>query len=287
MSEEISEVLEETPQEGEQTVEVDLSKVPEAVQEYVDPELYQSDEDYKQAVEHGWKPKELHEKEGGDPDFYTGYKHFVGKYKDRQEIKALKSDLEEVKNLTKKVVQSFDEEKQQAVEKALATKEAQIKEAIEEGDAERVHQLTQDLAKDRHALENQAPAASSDEVIASFRGMNTIVQHTSPDFDPVVNAAFESLSMQKAKAMTDSLGRALTPEEVNNAMTQAFTEVESRFRGSKPQQQQPVARAKGKKAPVDPVAQLSKHGKEIYDMIHDTRGKDAADNYAAGVAGGR
>jgi len=269
----------------EQTV--DLSAIPETHREYVDTEKYQADEDYKQAIEHGWKPLELHQADGGDPADYTGYRQFNRRYQDRQELKGFKSELSEIKTATSALVDTFEEQKQQAIQEAIAQKEAQVKQAVEDGETDLALSLTNEIS-DMKAQPATPQQAGEPQEVLQFRAKNPVLDANSPKFNATVNAALEAMVNQKANALVAQVGRELSTVEINSILNDSWqqTQQDLSLEQPKPKPAAPaVSPPGGQKVTKDPVKTLSDSGKSIYNMIKGKYGEEAAANYAKKLAG--
>lgn len=281
--EEVEDIPQEVPQEP---VELDLSAVPEKARDYVDVDKYQSDEAYKTAIENGWKPKELHEAEGGDEKDYTGYAQFVRFHERKQNEKALKEEMSEVRKMTEALVESFGEQKEKAVQEAIENLKAQQAEAVEDGETERAIALEREINNLEAPKEAPKPQGEP-QVVLDFRAQNPVFDHKSPEFNPTMNAALEGIVNQQFMQMTDG-GKLQLPEStMRMLLDNSLQQLQSDLKLNQPQRTAPKVQSPSKKsANVDPATQLTGSSKTMYNTILEKYGKDAADNFAASYVNG-
>ena len=216
------------PVQHETVPEVDLSSVPETIREHVDTAKYSSDPDYKRAIEHGWKPKEVYMAEGGDEDYWTGPKGFNARYDDRQEKKALKQQISEVAKNTDVLLKTFSEEKQAAVQRALSDREAQLKLAIQDNDAARAVELQREIISMNQVQQPIQPPAVEPVSVLALRKANGFINPASPDFNAEVNAEFERIAKEKVIQYRKIYDRPLAHDEMKYLVEEAFDMVKNR-----------------------------------------------------------
>ena len=270
-----------------QTVDVDLSAVPEKHRSYVDIDKYQADEDYKRAIEHGWKPREAFEAEGLDDADWTGYRQFNRRYDDRQSIKAIKEGQDAL-------MRTMEAQKQEAaaraVAQALAEREAQLQIAINDGDAATAAKLSQEIVETKSAAPK--PAAPTEEPIAVeyARRRNGFINPASPDFDESINKEFEAICLAEAQRQYARKGSQLDNFEIKLIVDEALDMVQSKVKKPAPAKAAPaVSKPAGKAQPQgDLKNRLPKEWQDTYNRLLTAKGggKDAAEAFAKEVLGG-
>lgn len=277
-----------------QTPDVDLSAVPEKVRQYVDVEKYSTNDDYRQAIEHGWKPRELHEADGGDEADYTGYRQFNRRYDDKQILKELKEGQAAL-------ISSMTKREQEAVAKALAAKEAELAAAIADGDAARAVEINNEITQAKAQPVQQA-VAPEPPVVTALRQRNPVLNRQSDQFNEGLNQQFEAECFRLAKDYHESVNyglpadrrRPLSQLELKSIVNEAFDMIKDRA----PQPKQAVAQQRVQpKAPAvskpaapaktsDPKKGLSASALQTYNRLMRAGGKEAADAFAKELAGG-
>ena len=96
-----------TEEVTEEQIEMHL---PEGTPEYADTNLYQSDGDYKRAIDHNWKPLEMFLEEGGKEKDWTGYAQFNRRFDDFQENKEIKDRLRSMEGSFEAFTKTYEEE---------------------------------------------------------------------------------------------------------------------------------------------------------------------------------
>ncbi len=284
----MSEEAQETVTEEVEAPSVDLSAVPEEVHDYVDVEAYQNNENYKRAIEHGWKPKELHEKEGGDPDEWTGPAAFNRRYDDSQERKALKSQIKDMSSNVDALISSFEDQKKQAVEQALAEKKAELQTAISEGETEQAVELQNEINQMELQEAPKPQAAQEPAVVQQFRVNNPMFDQNSQDFNPTINAALEAAVNEQWVKASQNGKIQLTDETLSAILDASLTRVKKDLGlDQKPAQKKApkVASPSTGKPQSDPVKNLSAEGKKMYSKILEIHGEDAAKDFAKRAGG--
>jgi len=273
----------------EQTVDVDLSSVPEKHRDYVDVEKYSSDADYKRAIDHGYMPEKLFEESGKDKEFFTGYKAWVKNFDKRQEEKATKAALAELRKGQEALISTFAQQKEQAVREAIAQKEAELKLAIQDNDAMRALEINNELtqAKAAQATTKKAPALSP--VIRDFIEDHPALNETSPDFNPQFAQKFWAETTQEAdEFMRSQGGRNLTHPEIeyylNRGMKRMSKELPQKTVVKAPVVAKPATTAKV----TELKNKLTAEAQTTYNRLLSAKGggKEAADAFAKEVLGG-
>lgn len=277
-------------------VEVDLSAVPEKHREYVDVEKYQSDDDYKRAIEHGWKPREVFLADGGDEADWTGHRQFNRRYDDRQSIKAVKEGQDAL-------LRTLEQQKAEAARIAVAQERArmqqELKVAADDGDVNRALEIQQKLMETEQQ-EAQIPRHLEEPaIVVRTREQNPFIDKKSDQFDPEINAKFEEICTQLAKEEHAALNfgvkdprmmRPLTNLQVKSILQEALDMVKDKVKKPAVQQKPPsVAKpAQKQNNTVDYKKVLPKEWQDTYNRLLTTKGggKEAADAFAKEVMGG-
>jgi hypothetical protein len=283
--------VEETQVETTPEPEIDLSAVPERVREHVDKERYQSDEDYKRAVTHGWKPREVFIEDGGDEASWTGYKVFNRRYDDIQDQKETRKTLEEMKKSQEALLRTMQQEKDNAVRAALQQREEDLKAAIADGDAARAADLQREIIEQR----TQAQAAQQQPVleplpIRDLRRKNEFLNPESSSFDQELSNEFIGIARQKAEMYFNQYGRKLSDYEIKVIAEEALDMVKDRAKkpAATPAPKAPAASkpATNGAASTDPMKKLNKIQREMYNKMLEVNGKDAAERYIKNLSTG-
>lgn len=264
--------------------EIDLSAVPEKVRGHVDTERYTSDSDYKQAIEHGWKPKEVFLAEGGDEADWTGYKVFNKRHRDWELRKEQQNEIKEMKRNTDAILRTFEEEKQRAIQQALADRQAQLKAAIDDGDAARAVEIQREI--DRTEAQQQPTTPVLEPLaIRDIRRKNAFLNESSGEYDKALSDEFIGIARQKAEAYYNAYGRKLSDYEIKVIAEEALDMVKDRAKPAvQPAKQPAKAPAAAKPANTasasDPRKKMSADQKKFYDrMLTLPNGKAIAENY--------
>lgn len=268
------EVQEEAPQEK------DLSHIPEHAREYVEPEKYESDPDYKRAVDHKWKPYDKYVADGGDPALWTGYKKFNKSYDDEVYRRELREQLKETQRSQKAILETFEEQKRQAVERALAEREAQLKVAIEDGNAAEAVRLQREIMENKAALPAAAPV-DEPVIVKSFRRKVDVLNPGSENYNPEVNAEFEQICTNMAKKYYETYGRQLSDLEVKGILDEAYEMVKDKIPQKKPSTPAKApASAKPANTPERGAPKLTADQKRAYEKFLSMKGgEQIAANY--------
>lgn len=263
------------------TPDVDLSPVPESIRAHVDTAKYVADPDYKRAIEHGWKPKEVFLAEGGDEADWTGHRQFNRRYDDRQERKQIKKTMDEMRQNTEILIKTFSEEKQAAVQKALAAREAELKTAITDGDAARAVELQREISQmsQNPVLQQRAPQTEPLQVIA-FREKTPYLNPEAAEFDPALNEEFNGIATQMATQYRQMYNRALYPDEINIIIEQAHKMIKPKVQPRRPvQTPPPVSKPATQKASTPRLTDLQK---QMHSKLMSTD-PSAAERYLKSV----
>jgi hypothetical protein len=222
------EVSHETPEANTEVPQVDLSAVPERHRPHVDVEKYQSDENYKRAIDHGYKPKEVWLEDGGEEDMYETPKMFNKRYDDRQKQKQVKSDnkvladqLSRLQQSVEVIQKGFENEKSAAVQKAVAEAEARFRQAKENGDVDAAVQARDDL----NNLKAQQPQQRQAVDPLPVRRIRAEVEEVNPDsekYNQDLDKAWSDQCVKEAQLLVNTLGRTLTLDEVKTIAIDAL-----------------------------------------------------------------
>jgi hypothetical protein len=276
-------VVDDAPAVEQAAPEVDLSRVPEKVREHVDVAKYTADEDYKRAIEHGWKPKDVYVDDGGDEANWAGYRVFNKRYDDMQERKEYQKTQAELKRSVDAVISTFEQDKQAAVKQAIADTEQRLKLAIEDGDAKEAVRLQSELIERKQAIPQPARVDAEPIAVEILRKRNPALNPASAEFNQEANAEFERICLEEAQSQVKRRGQPLNDAQVQIIVEDAFNMIKDKL-------QKPAAKAPAK-APAtakpantvretDPVKGLNATQKQMYNkMLLMNNGKQIAENY--------
>jgi hypothetical protein len=261
----------------------DLSHIPEHAREYVELDKYEADSDYKRAVDHKWKPYDKYVADGGDPALWTGYKKFNKSYDDEIFRRELRDKLKESEKSQKAILETFEEQKRQAVAQALAEREAQLKVAIEDGNAAEAVRLQREIMEGQSKIQPKQTVAEEPLPVIDMRRKNPALNPQSTDFNPEANAEFERICMERAQKYSSVYGRALSDLEVKIILDEALDMVKDKIQ--KPQAAKQPAKAPSAAKPAEnksanSMPRLSPDQKKMYEkMLTMKGGQQIAENY--------
>jgi hypothetical protein len=268
--------------------QLDLSAVPEKVRGHVDADRYQTDTDYKQAIEHGWKPKEVFLSEGGDEADWTGYKVFNKRHRDWELRKEQQREISEMKKNTDAILRTFEEEKQRAIEQALQQRQAALKVAIDDGDAARAVEIQREL--DSFEKNKPAPAHQNVEPLSVeiARKRNPFINPAHPEFNAELNKEFERICSEEAKDQWVRRGRQpLNDAQIQLIVEDALSMVKDKIKpkaAPQPPAKAPSAAKPASSASGGSKPKMSADQKKFYDrMLTLPNGKVIADNYLKNI----
>jgi len=264
--------------------DMDLSAVPEAAHDFVDSDKYLNDKEYQEAIEHGWKPKDMHEADGGDEADYTGYRQYNRNHRKREEAKNMHHELQDVKNTMNTVIDTFAEDRERGIKEAVSAKEAEFKRALEEGetgDAVRIQNEINDL---KNTPPVQRPQGEP-HVVMNFRRSNPMLDRGAPEF----NASYEAAVIQQVNAQWSAASNnfqiQLPDITIQSFLEAAVTQVKKDFNmnTNKPRTQKAprVSNPTNTKGPTNSAESLTGVRKDVYDRIKTKYGKERADAFAA------
>jgi hypothetical protein len=209
--------------------EVDLSRVPEKVREHVDVSKYQADEDYKRAIEHGWKPKDVYVGDGGDEANWAGYRVFNKRYDDMQERKNDQKERAEMKKSLDTILSTFEQEKQQAISRALAEREERLRLAVEDGNAAEAVRIQKEIIETQQAMPKQQAQQAEPIAVEILRKRNPALNPASSDFNQEVNAEFERICLEEAQQQVKRRGQPLNDAQVQIIVEDAFNMIKDKL----------------------------------------------------------
>lgn len=284
--------------QAESVPDIDLSAVPEKHREYVDVEKYQSDEDYKRAIEHGWKPREAFEAEGLDDADWTGYRQFNRRYDDRQSLKSIKEGQDAlVRTLEKQKLEAA----RQAVEQERARMQEELKLAASDGDVNKALEIQQRLIETEQQASNIPDDSEEPEIVVMVRQKHPFLDAKSDQFDPEVNVEFERLCGKLAKEEHEAINfgikdprqmRKLTNLQVKTILNEAIEMVKDKVKTKQVNsQQKPPSVSKPSQRTnnsIDYKNSLPKQWQDTYNrlLVAKGGGKEAADAFAKEVMEG-
>lgn len=257
--------------------------IKEDYHEHIDADLYGSDDKYKEALEKGFDPT----RDKSDPN-YSNYGNFL-RFKDMANTdKGLRSDMAEMKNSLGAFLQTVDEEKDQAVQEAIAALEAKRDQASEDMDTP----AALDAQKKITQLENskvETPVPQDEPVVFKFfRKYNQEFDKTSDSFNPALNDKLETLVNNELQSLISS---GITPSDTQREqiLTSAHTAVMTSVKTARVP---PKITTPGKeKQEMLNINNLTPSSKEIYNTILNSgdnkeSAKKRADKFAEKMLGG-
>lgn len=263
--------------------DVDLSRVPEKNRAYVDVKKYAEDADYKRAADHGWKPLEAFIESGGDEAVWTGYKRFNKNYDDEGFRLELRNQLKESQRSQQAIIDTFEQQKQEAITRALADREKQLAIAIEENDTANAVKLQREIIEGQQAIKRPQTNNIEPLPIVAIRRQHEALNPASASFNKETNLEFEQLCMARAGAYKELYGRPLSDLEIKIIGDEALDMIKDKL--AKPaaattKVQTPPAVAKpGGGTPRGAAPKMSAIQRQMYDKLLDSHGKTVADNY--------
>lgn len=255
-----------------------LASVPEKVRGHVEAEKYVNDADYKRAIDNGWKPKDVFVEGGGDESDWTGYKAFNRSYDGIKSTREMRKELAEMKRNTDAILNGFNEEKERYARQLLAEKETQLATAKADGDVERALEIQKEMLNTTR--QQVAPQQAEPLPVLNIRRKHSFLNTTSPDFNPEVNAEFESQCIAMAKRAYNTYGRQLSDLEIKFIADEALDMVKDKVTtkpamvAKAPATAKPAASVTGQSRP-----KLSSLQKQTYDAIKERNGAAAAEAY--------
>lgn len=270
-----------------EAVEIDLSAVPEKHRQYIEPEKYQSDAEYKRAVEHGYNPsKEAFIEAGGDPDLWMSAKKFNRTYDERQERKALKAAVEKSSQNVETLMKTFEQQREADIKRAIAETESRLKQAKDDGDVDGALALRDQLAEQKQQVQQQRQPEPIP--VRNARRENPILDPMSDSFNREVTMEFEQRSFMKAKELSNIYGRQLSDYEIRGAVEETLHEMRDKImKPVKPTIKAPVSAKPTQKAvETDPLKRLDAMQKATYERLlaaPKAGGKEAAERYLKAV----
>lgn len=281
---EVDQVTESVEAAEVQAPDVDLSAVPEKHRDYVDIDKYSSNPDYKRAIDHGYKPEKLYQEEGLDPDNFIGVKSWLRNYDKRQEEKALKSELAEIRKAQDELLKSQKQREEQAVARALAEKEEQLKIAMADGDAAKAVELSNEINQAKQSIPKPPPVLAP--IFQDFLEEHPILDEKSDQFDREFTMAFWNRTTQEGEMLMKSQNRNISHLEVESILNRTMkrmTKDQQKPAPKAPQVQKPAAQTKV----VDLKSKLTSEALTTYNRLLTAKGggKEVAEKFAKDVLG--
>jgi len=177
----------------------------------------------------------------------------------KSEFESLKGQLSKQQENTQKLIKFQEEQKKKAVEKAVKALKAERKEAITEGDHERVEQIDQEID------EQKAETTSDNGVDPDFEDWRKA--NAWYDSDPIIRAEANEYARIYATS-----GEFKTPEDVRNAVTVKMKRVNPEL-FENPKKKEPAEVEGGRPSPT------KKSKKSYEDLPADA--KKACDEFVA------
>jgi hypothetical protein len=202
--------------------DVDLSAVPEKIRGHVDTEKYSSDENYKRAADHGWTPLEVWKQGGKDEADWVNYKAFNKTFDDMQYRREMREEMRATKKAADALLNTFEQDKQRAIQQALAAREAELKVAIADGDAAKAVELQAEIIQAKQQIPAKPQAQTIHPVIADFIDNNPIMNPESPDFNKAYSEQIWDAGVQMGNQLRQQYGRDLSHFEVEACLQRAM-----------------------------------------------------------------
>ncbi len=162
-------------------------EAPEAEEVTIDPEE-------EKALSRGWKPKDAWVESGKNPDHHTNAKAF-NMIRDAHEKNAeFKTIIEQVKTDAQKTREMLQKQHQEELARRDSQREHQIKQAVEEGDADQVQALMQEQLREQTNRQPQPTQAQGEQlpIVKAFRASNPQFLPGSPQYDHQATIQWEA-----------------------------------------------------------------------------------------------
>jgi len=246
--------------------------VKEEYHEHVNAELYDSDPDYKKALEIGFDPT----RDPSDPN-YANYKSFLRTRDAFDKDKSLRAELDEMQKGISTLIKGAEESARESTLKEL---EAEKAKAIEDLDPAKAAEIQSQI--ERQKSQPKAQEQGEHAIFSRFRQNNPMFEYGSTSFDPDATLILE-----------DRVNRALTANppqsesDIARVLEREKAAVEQKFAPAKQNRVAPkVAPAKTERAQASWKSKLTTPSSiRMYEMLEKEHSKEYADNYAKGVVG--
>ena len=248
--------------------DVDLSHVPEKIRGHVDVEKYSSDDNYKRAADHGWTPLEVWKESGTDEADWVNYKAFNRTFDDMQYRREMRDEMRATKKATDALLNTFEQDKQRAIQQALAAREAELKVAIQDGDAAKAVEIQAEIIQAKQQIPAKPQNTVIHPVIADFIDNNPIMNPQSPDFNESYSKQVWDAGVQMGNQLRQQYGRDLSHFEVEACLQRAMKMNKQPER----QVQKAASVAAPTQKPASSTPKLSPTAKAIYNKL--LTGKD-------------
>jgi hypothetical protein len=245
-----------------------------------------TNEDREKAMEHGWKPYDEYIEEGGDPDMYRGAKAFNQyKVKIDQVREAGDSEVAKLKEQMSKMSEMFVKDRKRQADQHRQDLEVRLKNAKEEMDVDKVHELTKELAEvddieePEQEPEKQTPKVDA-QPLQNLINSTPVIDHTSPDFDPDVAATLQRRLSARANKVIEVEGE-VTAERMKSIVDQEWEKVQEKFNLGKkrPQRRAPNTNGDPQRQAPKKKARMSADEKDMYEFLKETNPEAAKDYY--------
>ena len=262
-------------------------KVAELESEDVVEEIEEQDDDTPQ----GFLTLEQYIEKGGDPDMYRGKKAF-SQYHERlksekeaqREARELKQKLASIESGMSAMAQSIQEQAKADAQKMIDDanrKMAEAKESYDFDEYERQKNIAAQAEKKLQQAPKQQKAPKEPDFIQEFRARNAIIDHSSDEFDEDINLLVENRFNTRAAKLNPNTATQEDYEELLNAV---YTQVTSKLapKVEKQPKKAPSTRQVSKnnvETQSTSIARLSSSERQMYDVIKDTSGEDAAKRF--------
>ena len=287
---------EEVPEESDE-----IEAVEEESEELdYDEELYNFNEDYRQAVDHGWRPGSR--TENGE---WKDYKAFNAYYNKEVELREAHKDIQETKRYTRKALEMLNQRHRDDLEsqKTKLMEELQthtdnfnMKEALDTKD--KIQALDQQLAEPEQIPDDTSQSNSLEDnwVVKGFRQANPEILPGSSNFNPdiynLVNSQAQVNLLTEAQKNGIQSNAELSDETIQLALTQAYQSVKL-LTGNTVSKQKAAPKtfnaSKKKKAPTaaDKLKNVDDETRNVYNKFKKDFGEDFANDFLDRMAGGQ
>jgi len=289
MSEEAAEALEsEDLQQEEQPPSHNYDGIKEEFHEHIDLELFGQDEKYRQALEEGWDPT----KDTTNPN-YSNYGAFLRNRDAFSKDKERSSQLEDMNKNINVLLQTVEEEKQQAVSAAIAELEAKRDVAIEDMDAKAASDLTAEIERQKASTVKASVPQQEHSVFRNFRIENPSFNRESDSYNEAATLALEAMVNNQIVEATGGKDVLLPDSVLNLIVNNAHEKVSASLSQTKKKRSPPKISTPAKeKVQVNYVSRLSNSQKTMYDsIIENAKDKESAkkraDAYAKNMVEGK
>lgn len=233
---------------------------------------------------------------GKDPKKYRGEDAYTAEYDRIQELKGVKGEISSLKETMSQVAQVNEEWRQTQVDNIRTEYEAKFNQAKEEGDID----AALDAQSKLNDLDQKKAASNQPQVnplISDFRKNNPLTDHSNSRFNPEYNADLENIYDGMVDKLTRGGQLAMTEPQIKRCLSLAKRDANSLHPDifESPRNKRKTIPGSTRKAAatktVDYRSRLKGIGNarnkndtnaalDMYDLLLDKGGKEAADKFA-------